>query len=85
MDSPREEFHLEKSNIHSFSMQEKALSPMSNKSANDSTLKTTLSKDYNFLKGCASEYKLSGADFYELCDFNAAIAKKYGRMNVSMQ
>lgn len=82
MDSPREEFHLAKSNIHSFSMQEKALSPMTNKSSNDSTLKTTLAKDYNFLQGCALDYKLTGAGFFELCDINAAVAKKYGRMNV---
>lgn len=63
-------------------MHEKALSPLNSKSSNDSTLKTTLAKDFNFLKGCALEYKLTGAGFFELCDINAAVAKKFGRMNV---
>ncbi|CAO1423711.1 unnamed protein product [Diamesa hyperborea] len=83
-----DQFHLAKSALHYYTQKddpETAIEAIGSKS--DDALKSTLMKDYLFLKGCAMEYKLKPDDdvtFFDLCDHNAAIAKKYGRPNVFM-
>ncbi|XP_053659175.1 GATOR complex protein WDR24 [Anopheles marshallii] len=74
--SSADQFHLAKSNLSNFSTK------TINVNAKDVT-KTSLLKDYLALKGCAKEYMLSGASLAEICSHNAAVAKKYGKTNVS--
>lgn len=47
-------------------------------------MKTSLHKDYITLQGCAREYILTGGSLSEICDYNAEIARKYGKPNVGM-
>ncbi|XP_035919644.1 GATOR complex protein WDR24 [Anopheles stephensi] len=71
-----DQFHLAKSNLSTFSTKTISVN------AKDIT-KTSLLKDYLALKGCAKEYILTGASLAEICSHNAAVAKKYGKANVS--
>lgn len=47
-------------------------------------MKTSLYKDFTTLQGCAREYILTGGSLSEICDYNADIARKYGKPNVGM-
>lgn len=51
---------------------------------NKESIKTNLYKDYVSFKGCAREYILTGGSLLEICDYNAEIARKYSKPNVSM-
>ena len=77
-------FHLAKSSLHFFTMESNdAMESMKI----DEALTKTLKKDFMFFQGCAADYKLqtdAQQDFVAIMDYNANIAKKHGRGNVSM-
>ncbi|XP_058059631.1 GATOR complex protein WDR24 [Anopheles bellator] len=72
-----DQFHLAKSNLSNF------LTKTIGTGGTKDVTKTSLLKDYLALKGCAKEYVLSGSSLAEICGHNAAVAKKYGKSNVS--
>lgn len=41
-------------------------------------------RDYDAFRGCARDYILTGASLPDICEYNADIARKYGKANVSM-
>lgn len=78
-------FHLAKSSLHYFTMEsnEAAMETM----RIDDAITKTLKKDFMFFRGCAIDYKLKTdhqLDFLAMLDFNASVARKHGRANVSM-
>lgn len=86
--SASDQFHLAKSCLMTYSA--RALKPSSDDRTNSlSSLKDTMStasqhKDVLSFKGCAREYILTGGSLSEICDYNAEIARKYGKPNVTM-
>lgn len=43
-----------------------------------------MSHEFDAFRGCARDYILTGAQLSDICDYNADIARKYGKANVSM-
>lgn len=86
--SASDQFHLAKSCLMTYS----ARGPRraSDDRTSISSLKDAMSstanqhKDVLSFKGCAREYILTGGTLSEICDYNAEIARKYGKPNVTM-
>lgn len=84
-----ETFHLAKSVLHYFTQKDSddSLDAVNSLSKIDDALTKALKKDFLFFRGCAREYRLKVTEhqnFLELCEHNANVARKYGRLNVSV-
>lgn len=68
-----DQFHLAKSALINYTAKPQT-------TAKD--VSNTLLKDFVAFHGCAKEYVLSGGTLAEMCEHNAAVAKRYGKSNV---
>ena len=77
-----DQFHLAKSCLISYNAKPKQEEKLQN--SPKEVMKTGLYRDFIAFQCCAKEYILTGASLADICDYNADIAKKYGKSNVSM-
>lgn len=84
--SSTDQFHLAKSCLMTYSA--RGAKPPDDRTSlssyRDSVSTSNHHKDVISFKGCAREYILTGGSLSEICDYNAEIARKYGKPNVTM-
>lgn len=81
---PAEQFHLAKSCLLSYSTGGSGDLLQQHAHSHQRSIGGGVPRDYDAFRGCARDYILTGAYLPDICEYNADIARKYGKANVSM-
>lgn len=81
---PHEQFHLAKSCLLSYMSGNADVHAPSTHHHRSTSSSGGLTREFDAFRGCARDYILTGAYLPDICEYNADIARKYGKANVSM-